>query len=64
MSYLLSDSLAELGNRLEDTIKEFILPPFYYDQDVVDEALDIVDRILVLSEKLESIDFKGSFRYE
>jgi hypothetical protein len=64
MSYLLSESLGDIGNQLEETIQQFILPPFYYDQDVVDEALDIIDRILVLSEKLESIDFTGSFRYE
>lgn len=61
---LLADFLARINNEFEDTVKEcYLQPPFDYPQEIVDEVIDIVDRIENLESKLRNDDFKGSYRY-
>lgn len=60
---LLYDEVYRLRTELEDMMHAFIDPPYNYPQEVVDEVIDIVDRLECLSMKLSDIDFSGSYRY-
>jgi hypothetical protein len=60
---LLSDLLYRLYNELEDGMKYFLIIPYKYPDEIVDEVINIVDRLETLQSKLNDIDFRGSFRY-
>lgn len=61
---LLSDLIYRVANELEDSSKIFLSPPWAYPNEIVDEVMNIWDRLEILHSKLCDIDFKGSFRYE
>lgn len=61
---LLSDLVYRVSNELEDGMKFFLQPPLSYPDEIVDEVMNIWDRLETLQAKLDDIDFKGSFRYK
>ncbi len=60
---LLFDEVYRLRIELEDVMTYFMGPPYNYPQEIVDEVIDIVDRLECLSMKLSDIDYTGSYRY-
>jgi hypothetical protein len=60
---LLFDEVYRLRIELEDVMAYFMEPPYNYPQEIVDEVIDIVDRLECLSMKLSNIDYTGSYRY-
>ncbi len=60
---LLGDELNRLYNDFEDIMMNFIVPPYEYEQCIVDEALNILDRLGVLAAKLNNEEYRGSFTY-
>lgn len=61
---VLTDYLRDICNDMECITEYFLKEPYDYPQDVIDEMIDILDRIELLHLKLMNLDFKGSFRYE
>ena len=62
--FFLSDYLRGFRNDLEEITQIFIGEPFDYPQDVIDEIIDIADRVDLLNMKLGNIDYQGGFRYD
>lgn len=60
---LLSDEIYRLRFELEDAMFNFLFAPYAYPQEIVDEVINIVDRMECLAMKLNDIDYAGSFRY-
>lgn len=60
---LLSDEVYRLRLELEDAMMHYLGAPYTYPQEIVDEVIDIIDRMESLAMKMNNPEFAGSFRF-